>query len=39
MTPKAAKRMQSAFDKQGTPEAQAAKGGIMLAAAKGSKKK
>lgn len=39
ITPKAASRMQSAFDKQGTPEAQAAKGRVMSAATKGSKKK
>ncbi|WP_277868662.1 hypothetical protein [Cuniculiplasma divulgatum] len=39
MIPKAAKRVQSAFDKEGTPEAQAAKGRVMSVTAKGSKKK
>ena len=39
MTPKAARRMQSSFDKQGTPEAQAGKARVMSAAAKRSEKK
>lgn len=39
MTPKAASRMQSAFDKQGIPEAQAAKSRVMSSASKPSKKK
>ena len=37
MTPKAARRAQASFDKQGTPEAQAAKGSVMSAAAEGTK--
>jgi len=37
-TPKTASRMQSAFDKQGTPETQAAKGRVMSAAVKGKKR-
>ena len=39
MTPKAARRAQASFDKQGTPEAQTAKGRVMPVAARRNKKR